>query len=152
MIVKKVAGYSWIELILILIIFITVIMIMTSHMQQRSTQVQLKNAKQDILMLQNMLKLYKLDNGFYPTTQQGLQALTQKPTTSPIPENWKAGGYLKVIPKDPWGHTYHYTNPGQHADIDIYTYGADNKPGGVGTNGTIGNWTLSVTSSALTTN
>ena len=94
-------------------------------------------AKQDVLSTQNALDLYKLDNGFYPSTEQGLMALVTKPTTSPTPLNWNS--YLKELPKDPWGQPYNYLNPGQHGDVDVYTNG----PGGqsAGEDATIGNWT-----------
>jgi len=104
----------------------------------RPDEARVVKAKQDVLSIQNALDLYKLDNGFYPTTDQGLMALVEKPTNSPAPQDWKA--YLKSVPKDPWGRDYLYLNPGQHGDIDVFTYGADGQPGGNGVNAEIGNW------------
>src|SRR5699024_788126 len=95
-----------------------------------------------IRAIETALKLYRLDNYRYPTTTQGLQALVTKPTTQPTPRNWKPSGYLDQLPKDPWGHVYQYRNPGRHGEIDVYTLGRDNKPGGSEADATIGNWTL----------
>ena len=87
------------------------------------------------------LKLYKLDNGRYPTTEQGLNALVQKPSTDPVPMNWKVGGYLDKLPQDPWGHPYQYASPGTHNnEVDVYSLGADSKPGGQDNDSDIGNW------------
>lgn len=99
-------------------------------------------AKQDIASLMQALKLYRLDNFRYPSTEQGLQALVSKPTTAPIPPNWKGGGYLDRLPKDPWGTRYQYLNPGAHGEIDVYSLGADGRPGGDGVDADIGSWAL----------
>lgn len=98
-------------------------------------------ARQDIRGIENALKFYRLDNFSYPTTEQGLQALVTRPN-DPNVKNWKAGGYLDRLPKDPWGNPYQYLNPGNNAEIDIYTLGADGRPGGEGENADIGNWDL----------
>jgi len=87
-----------------------------------------------------VLKLYRLDNGFYPTTDQGLAALVQRPTTNPSPANWKQGGYLDRLPKDPWGGDYQYLSPGVRGEIDVFSLGADRARGGEGNNADIGNW------------
>jgi len=83
-----------------------------------------------------------LDNNAYPTTDQGLQVLVQRPTTQPIPPNWKSGGYLDRLPKDPWGHDYQFLNPGLHGEIDVFSLGADGVAGGEGKNADIGSWAL----------
>jgi general secretion pathway protein G len=85
--------------------------------------------------------MYRLDNFRYPTTEQGLEALVNKPA-DPTLTNWKAGGYLPRLPKDPWGNPYQYLNPGNHGEIDIYTLGADGRPGGEGLDADVGNWGL----------
>lgn len=95
-------------------------------------------ARQDVASIAQALDLYKLDNGRYPTTEQGLAALVTKPETDPIPGNWKA--CLDRVPNDPWGHPYQYANPGQHGEIDVWSLGADGKPGGEGNDADIGNW------------
>jgi len=106
----------------------------------RPDEARIAAAKQDVATLAQALKLYKLDNLAYPTTDQGLQALVAKPAAAPIPVNWKSGGYLERLPKDPWGRDYRYLNPGRHGEIDIYSLGADGEPGGEGNDADIGNW------------
>ena len=86
------------------------------------------------------LKLYRLDNQRYPTNEQGLQALISKPSGGPAPPNWKAGGYLDRLNKDPWGNPYEYRSPGSHGEVDVYSFGADGKPGGTGNDADIGSW------------
>jgi len=97
-------------------------------------------AKADTAAIVQALKLYRLDNGSYPQTDQGLAALVQKPTTNPVPPNWKQGGYLDKLPKDPWGRDYQYLNPGVRGEIDVFSLGADGARGGEGNNADIGNW------------
>ncbi|AJZ57515.1 type II secretion system protein G [Paraburkholderia fungorum] len=97
-------------------------------------------AKQDIGTMMQALKLYRLDNGMYPTQEQGLRALVEKPTTQPVPNNWKDGGYLERMVLDPWGNSYQFLNPGVHGEIDLFSYGADGKPGGEGNDADIGSW------------
>lgn len=97
-------------------------------------------ARQDIGTIIQALKLYRLDNGSYPSQEQGLAALIQKPTIDPQPNNWKDGGYLERVPSDPWGNGYKYLNPGAHGEIDVFSYGADGKEGGEGNDADIGSW------------
>ena len=99
------------------------------------------HAESDIRSFEDVLKLYRLDNSQYPTTEQGLAALVQRPDV-PNLKNWRDGGYLDHLPKDPWGNDYLYANPGQHGPIDIYTFGRDGRVGGEGLDDTIGNWNL----------
>jgi general secretion pathway protein G len=106
----------------------------------RPDEARIVAAKQDVATLAQALRLYKLDNLAYPTTDQGLQALVVKPAAAPIPANWKTGGYLERLPKDPWGRDYRYLNPGRYGEIDIYSLGADGEPGGDGNDADIGNW------------
>jgi len=108
----------------------------------RPDEARIVAAKQDIAALEQALKLYKLDNRVYPSTDQGLTALKQKPGSAPIPPNWKSGGYLDRLPKDPWGQDYQYLNPGEHGEIDVFSLGADSAPGGEGNDADIGSWTL----------
>jgi len=102
----------------------------------RPEQARMVKVKQDILAIQSALDLYKLDNGFYPSTDQGLQALVTKPTTPPVPRNWKSDGYLPELPMDPWGETYQYMNDNDKARI--FSYGPKGKEG----NSNIGNWSM----------
>jgi len=98
-------------------------------------------AKQDIRSIESALDMYRLDNFAYPTTQQGLEALVTQPADPSI-RNWRQGGYLKKLPKDPWGNPYQYLNPGTHGEIDIFSFGADGQQGGDAINADIGNWEL----------
>ena len=97
-------------------------------------------AKVDIATIMQSLKLYKLDNTRYPTTEQGLQALLTKPTTGPAANGWKEGGYLEKMPKDPWGFQYQYLSPGVKGEVDVFSLGADGQPGGTGEDADIGSW------------
>lgn len=99
-------------------------------------------AQQDIRAIVQALKLYRLDNMRYPSTEQGLAALVQAPSVPPIPPNWKAGGYLERLPKDPWGSSYLYLQPGLRGEIDVFSFGADGVAGGEGFDADIGSWTL----------
>ncbi len=97
-------------------------------------------AKADIASIVGALKLYRLDNQRYPTAEQGLVALVAKPDAPPVPGNWKPGGYLEKLPKDPWGRPYRYLNPGLKGEIDVYSTGADGEPGGTGPDADVGSW------------
>jgi general secretion pathway protein G len=92
--------------------------------QDRKEAARSEAARQDVGTIMQALKLYRLDNGVYPSQDQGLQALTEMPTSSPKPSNWKDGGYLTNLPNDPWSNPYHYLNPGVHGEIDVYSCGA----------------------------
>lgn len=131
-------GFSLIEIMVVVVILGILASIVVPKIMNRPDEARMVKAKQDILAIQNALDLYKLDNGVYPTTDQDLPALVEKPTTNPIPNDWKA--YLQAVPKDPWGRDYLYLNPGEHAEVDVFTYGADGQPGGKGVNADIGNW------------
>ncbi len=135
---KKQAGFSLIEIMVVVVILGILASIVVPKILSRPDEARVVKAKQDILAIQNALDLYKLDNGYYPSTEQGLESLVKKPETSPVPQNWKP--YLKSLPEDPWGREYIFLNPGQHGDIDIYTLGADGESGGTGINAEIGNW------------
>lgn len=99
-------------------------------------------ARNDIAAIMQALKLYRLDNQRYPTSEQGLAALVTRPTVDPQPPNWKPNGYLERLPNDPWGHRYEYLNPGLHGEIDVFSFGADGRPGGSGSDADIGSWQL----------
>ena len=131
-------GFSLIEIMVVVVILGILASIVVPKIMNRPDEARMVKAKQDILSIQNALDLYKLDNGVYPSTDQGLNALVAKPTTSPVPQDWKT--YLQSLPKDPWGRDYLYLNPGEHGEVDIFTYGADGQPGGTGVNAEIGNW------------
>ncbi|MBA2655901.1 MAG: GspG family T2SS major pseudopilin variant LspG [Tatlockia sp.] len=131
-------GFSLIEIMVVVVILGILASIVVPKIINRPDEARIVKAKQDVLAIQNAIDLYKLDNGSYPSTDQGLSALVEKPSANPIPQDWKQ--YLKSLPKDPWGHEYLYLNPGEHSEVDIYTFGADNQPGGKGANADVGNW------------
>jgi general secretion pathway protein G len=131
-------GFSLIEIMVVVVILGILASIVVPKIISRPDEARAVKAKQDVLAIQNALDLYKLDNGNYPTTDQGLMALVEKPTSSPTPRDWKQ--YLKSLPKDPWGRDYLYLNPGEHSDVDVFTYGANGQPGGTGIDSEIGNW------------
>ncbi|WP_131781720.1 GspG family T2SS major pseudopilin variant LspG [Legionella gresilensis] len=131
-------GFSLIEIMVVVVILGILASIVVPKIISRPDEARAVKAKQDVLAIQNALDLYKLDNGFYPTTDQGLIALVEKPTSNPAPRDWKQ--YLKSVPKDPWGREYLYLNPGEHGEVDVFTLGADGQPGGTGKDAEIGNW------------
>ncbi|KEZ79027.1 type II secretion system major pseudopilin GspG [Salinisphaera hydrothermalis] len=139
---RRQSGFTLIEIMVVVVILGILAAIVVPNIIDRPDAAREAKARQDIKAIDSALKLYRLDNYRYPTTEQGLAALVTKPTSEPVPRNWKSGGYLDRLPTDPWGHVYHYRNPGQHGPIDIYTLGRDNQKGGDGPDADIGNWTL----------
>lgn len=135
-------AFTLIEVMVVVVIMAILAAIVVPKIMSRPDQAKIVKVKEDIQSIDNALDLYKLDNGVYPSQAQGLKALVKKPTTDPVPSNYAPGGYLKRMPLDPWGHAYRYRNPGKHGEVDVFTYGANNKPGGTGINATIGNWNL----------
>lgn len=135
-------GFTLIELMVVLVILGVLAALIAPKLLDRPDEARAIAAKQDVAAIVQALKLYRLDNMRYPSTEQGLGALVSKPTLEPLPGNWKAGGYLEKLPKDPWGHPYLYLNPGRHGDIDVYSQGADGQAGGEGNDADIGNWML----------
>lgn len=135
---QKQKGFSLIEIMVVVVILGILAALVVPKIINRPDEARVVKAKQDILSIQSALDLYQLDNGTYPSTDQGLVALVNKPSSNPVPSNWQP--YLKSLPKDPWGRDYLFLNPGQHGEIDIFTYGADGQPGGTKFNADIGNW------------
>lgn len=136
------AGFTLIELMVVVAILGILAALVVPKIMSRPDEARVVAARQDISTLSQALKLYRLDNKRYPTTEQGLQALVAKPTTAPVPDNWKGGGYIEKLPMDPWSKPYQYLNPGLHGEIDIFSYGADGVAGGQGVDADIGNWML----------
>ena len=132
------AGFTLIEMMVVIAIIGVLAALVVPRIMGRPDEARITAAKQDIGTINQALKLYRLDIGRYPTTEQGLNALVARTSVEPIPQNWKAGGYLDALPNDPWGNPYQYANPGTKAEIDVYSYGADKKPGGTGTDADIG--------------
>ena len=132
------AGFTLIEMMVVIAIIGVLAALVVPRIMGRPDEARITAAKQDIGTINQALKLYRLDIGRYPTTEQGLSALVARTSIEPIPQNWKAGGYLDALPNDPWGNPYQYANPGTKAEVDVYSYGADKKPGGTGTDADIG--------------
>lgn len=130
------AGFTLIEVMVVVVILGILAAIIFPKVMSRPEQARIVKVKQDISAIQSALDLYKLDNGFYPTTDQGLQALVTKPTTPPVPRDWKSDGYLQDLPSDPWGETYQYLNDNEK--LRIFSYG----PKGKDANSEIGNWNI----------
>lgn len=127
---KKQRGFSLIEIILVVVIIATLSAMVVPRLTGRSEQARLAAARADVeVNIPTALKLYELDNGYLPTTAQGLNALLQKPTTAPLPENWN-GPYLEKLPVDPWGRPYQYQSPGTNRphDYDLFSLGKDTNP------------------------
>ena len=131
-------GFTLIELMVVIVIIGVLAALIVPNVLDRLGQSRVAAARTDVASLMGQLKLYKLDNGQFPTSDQGLQALASKPTTGPIPPNWKP--YVDKLPSDPWGHSYQYANPGLKGEVDVYSFGADGVIGGEGDNADIGNW------------
>ena len=134
------AGFTLIEVMVVVIILGILAAIVVPRVMNRPDAARVTKARQDIRAMESALNLYKLDNFVYPTTDQGLEALVNKPAGTPEPRNWQQ--YMDRLPKDPWGNDYHYLSPGTKGDVDIFTYGADGQPGGDEINADIGNWDL----------
>lgn len=132
------SGFTLIEIMVVMIIIGILAALVVPRVMDRPDQARRIAARQDIASIVQALKLYRLDNGRYPTTEQGLSALVAKPSAEPVPNNWKA--CLDQLPKDPWGHPYQYASPGQHGELDVWSFGADGKAGGEGNDADIGNW------------
>jgi len=135
-------GFTLIEIMVVVVILGILAAVVVPRIMDNPGKARVAKAKQDIRQLESALELYKLDNFTYPNTQQGLEALVVKPSGDPQPKNYKQGGYIKSLPKDPWGNPYQYLSPGVKGEVDIFTQGADNQPGGDGENADIGNWDL----------
>lgn len=134
-------GFTLIELMVVIVILSILAVYMAPRLIGRDDQARQLRAKVDIEALETALKLYRLDTGSYPTTQQGLDALVEQPEGV---QNWREGGYLdkRRLLRDPWGNEYVYLSPGQHGDFDIISYGANGQPGGEGVNADINNWEI----------
>ena len=134
------AGFTLIEIMVVVVIIGILASVVVPRIMDNPDKARTAKAKNDIRALESALDIYRLDNYVYPTTDQGLEALVSKPTSAPEPPNWKQGGYIKKLSKDPWGNEYMYLNPGEYGEIDIYSLGADGTPGGEGPAKDIGSW------------
>lgn len=137
---KRQHGFTLLEILVVVIILGIMASLILPNIMGRTDQARAIAAKNDIRTLTGALKLYRLDNGTYPSTEQGLEALVSQPTADPVPRNWKKNGYIEHLPEDPWGQPYKYLNPGVNSEIDVFTLGADGQPGGEDNATDIGNW------------
>jgi len=135
-------AFTLIEVMIVVVILGILAAVVVPKILDRPDQAKVTAAKADIAIIMQALKLYRLDNGMYPATEQGLQALTLKPTSKPEPPNWKQGGYIERLPNDPWKTPYQYLYPGIKGEIDVYSLGADKQPSGENNNADIGSWAL----------
>ena len=135
-------GFTLIEIMVVVVIMGILAALVVPKLMGRTDDARIIAARQDIATVMQALKLYRLDNQRYPTTEQGLQALLTKPTTGPASDGWKSGGYIDKLPKDPWGNPYQYLSPGIKGEVDVFSYGADGQPGGAGNDADIGSWEL----------
>jgi len=138
------SGFSLIEIMVVVIIIGLLASIVAPAVLNRADEARLQKVQADFKAIQTALKLYRIDNYVYPSTEQGLEALVQRPTMAPEPRNWKQGGYLDELPQDPWGSPYQYLSPGETREYDIYTLGADGVSGGQDQNADISVWDESV--------
>lgn len=131
-------GFTLLELMVVVVIVGVLAALVVPNFLDRPNEARVTAAKTDIAAINGALKLYKLDNHRYPTSEQGLNALVQRPTSGPAPANWKP--YLDKLPNDPWGTPYQYLQPGVKGEVDVLSFGADGKSGGEGFDADIGSW------------
>ena len=135
-------GFTLIEIMVVVVIMGILAALVVPKLMGRTDDARIIAARQDIATVMQALKLYKLDNQRYPTTEQGLQSLITKPTSGPAANGWKSGGYLDRLPLDPWKNQYQYLSPGVRGEVDVFSLGADGQPGGEGNDADIGSWDL----------
>lgn len=138
----RIRGFTLIEVMVVIVILGILASLIVPKIMGRPDEARVIASKQDIASILQALKLYKLDNQRYPTTEQSLQALVTKPSSPPIPSNWKTSGYLEKLPKDPWGNPYQYLYPGVHGELDVFSFGADGAAGGEDNDADIGSWAI----------
>ncbi|WP_018881432.1 type II secretion system major pseudopilin GspG [Thioalkalivibrio sp. ALE30] len=137
-----VRGFTLIEIMVVVVILGILAAIVVPRVMDRPDDARITKVKQDIRTLESALNLYRLDNFRYPTTDQGLDALVERPRSGPEAPQYRQGGYMDRLPSDPWGNPYQYLNPGRHGDIDVFSFGANGRRGGEGIEGEIGNWNM----------
>lgn len=135
-------GFTLIEIMVVVVILGILAGIVVPRLLDRPEEARRTKAAVQIKSLEEALGLFKLDNGFYPTTEQGLESLVSQPESGRIPTKYREGGYINKVPEDPWGNAYVYLSPGVHGDFDLLSYGPDGESGGEGDNADIESWNL----------
>lgn len=135
-------GFTFIEIMVVVAILAILAALVVPRIMGRTDDAKRTAAKVQIRNIEGALQLYKLDNGVYPSSEQGLKALVEKPSVGVIPKKWKVGGYLPKLPEDSWGNPYKYTSPSPKGDYEIMSLGTDGEVGGEGVNADITNWNL----------
>lgn len=138
----RAAGFTLIELMVVIVILGILAGLVVPRITEKPEEARRVKAKLQIQELSSALKEFKIDNGFYPSTEQGLQALVEEPAVGKTPRNYPSSGYMDKIPKDPWGNDYVYISPGEHGDFDIISYGADAEEGGEGNDADVKSWEI----------
>jgi general secretion pathway protein G len=138
----RAAGFTLIEVLVVIVILGILAALVVPRVLERPDEARVIAAKSDIAAIVAALKLYRLDNQRYPSTDQGLAALVARPTPAAVSAELEAQRYLERLPKDPWGQPYQYLNPGLHGEIDVFSFGADGQPGGSSIDTDIGSWDL----------
>lgn len=133
-------GFTLIEIMVVIVILGLLAALVVPKLIGRTEEAKRTQARVQIKNIQQAMELFKLDNGFYPSTEQGIEALVKTPESGRTPKNYRKGGYMDRVPKDPWGKAFVYISPGQHGDYDISSYGGDEVPGGEGEDADINSW------------
>ncbi|MGF1683001.1 type II secretion system major pseudopilin GspG [Photobacterium makurazakiensis] len=139
---RKQRGFTLLEVMVVIVILGVLASLVVPNLLGNKEKADQQKVVTDISALEQALDMYKLDNSVYPSTDQGLEALVSKPTSSPEPRNYRDNGYIRRLPQDPWGYDYQYVMPGEHGPVDIFSLGADGQEGGEGVNTDIGNWNM----------
>ncbi len=137
--IERQSGFTLLEIMVVVVIIGILATFVVQKLADKPDAARVTRAQADITTLESALAMYRLDNHRYPSVDDGIQSLTQKPADAP---SWKEGGYIERLPNDPWGNEYQYLNPGTHGTIDVFSFGADGQEGGEGVNADIGNWIL----------
>jgi general secretion pathway protein G len=137
---KKQRGFSLVEILVVLVILGLLVSVVAPTVLNQADDARVQKVYADFANIATALKLYRLDNIVYPSSEQGLEALVEKSTLDPEPRNFKRGGYLDRLPKDPWGSPYLYLSPGENGEFDLYSLGADGLAGGESQSADLGNW------------
>lgn len=139
---RRQQGFTLLEIMIVIVILGVLASLVVPNLLANKDKADQQKAISDISALEQSLDMYRLDNSLYPNTDQGLDSLVSKPSSSPEPRAYRQGGYIKRLPEDPWGNEYQYVSPGEHGSVDIFTLGADNQEGGENLNQDIGNWNM----------